>query len=180
MKKHFNKIIVATIIATSVIGGAAIGQQTQMSEKERAIMEESIGEASYVAESQSKYASDKEIIAEADLPKEIKNYIQKHFSDSKVLKAEREKTAAGTKHEVKLDKGVGLEFNGKNEIVEIDGSSELPESVIPSAIFKYVKTNFPENVITDWELKVNMQEIELDSGIELKFDLNGEFLRTDE
>ena len=92
------------------------------------------------------------VIPEAELPNAVKKYIKKHFPDHKVLKAEKEKSGSGHKHEVKLDKGVELEFNTKNEITEIDGTIKLPNSVIPKSILKYVETNYPENVITDWKL----------------------------
>ncbi|HZH86586.1 MAG TPA: PepSY-like domain-containing protein [Brumimicrobium sp.] len=178
MKKHFNKILVATIITSSVIGGAAIAQG-QNSDTEKTTIGESVDGVDFIAEVQFRNDDKKEIIAEADLPKEIKKYIAKHFPDSKVLQAEREETLAGFHHEVKLDKGVELEFDGNNKIVEIDGTSILPESVIPATIFKYVKTNYPENGITDWKLEGNKQEVELDNGIELEFNKNGEFVRID-
>ncbi len=120
------------------------------------------------------------VIPEAELPSAIKKYIKKHFSDYKVIKAEKEKTLSGHKYEVKLDKGVELDFNEKNEITEIDGTMKLPNSAIPKSILKYVEKNYPENVITDWELDKNKQEVKLDSGIELEFSLKGEFVRIDQ
>lgn len=119
------------------------------------------------------------VIPESELPKEIKDYLKKHFPDSKVLKVEKEKSGLGHKHDLKLDNGIELEFNSKNEITEIEGSIKLPDSVIPKSILKYVETNYPENGVTDWKLDKNKQEVELDNGIELEFNLNDEFLRID-
>ncbi|HLV41749.1 MAG TPA: PepSY-like domain-containing protein [Brumimicrobium sp.] len=179
MRRDLNNFLIATFIATFVIGGFAIGQITQISEKEKTIIQESLDDMSYVNAAHATEKNMKEIISEADLPVDIKTYIAKHFSDSKIIKAEREKAMNGIKHEVKLDSGVELEFNGKNEIVEIDGTSKLPETVIPKSILKYVKTNYPDNAITDWELKSVKQEVKLDNGIELEFNLAGKFLRVD-
>lgn len=120
------------------------------------------------------------VIPEAELPSAIKKYIKKHFSDYKVIKVEKDKSLTGHTYEVKLDKGVELDFNENNEITDIDGTMKLPDSAIPKSILKYVEKNYPENVITDWELNKTNQEVKLDSGIELEFSLKGEFVRIDQ
>ncbi|NLW30122.1 MAG: hypothetical protein GXY77_01545 [Fibrobacter sp.] len=74
---------------------------------------------------------------------------------------------------------MSLEFNRKNEIIDIDGVSQLPNSVIPEKILQYVTTNYPTNFITDWELDGKNQQIELDNGLDLEFNMNGDFLRID-
>jgi hypothetical protein len=45
------------------------------------------------------------------------------------------------------------EFNNKKKIIEIDGRSWLPDGVTPAGGSAYVKANYPNNQITDWELK---------------------------
>lgn len=85
-------------------------------------------------------------------------------------------------YEVKLDNAIELEFNSKNQVKEIKSRSgiKLPDSVIPPSILSYVKANYRQNSIVEWELKKKKQEIELENGIELEFDLNGKFLRIDD
>jgi hypothetical protein len=78
-----------------------------------------------------------------------------------------------------LSDGISLEFNRKREIISIDGTSQLPTSVIPEKIFQYVENNYFGNVITDWELDGKNQQIELNNGLDLEFDMNGDFLRLD-
>jgi hypothetical protein len=60
-----------------------------------------------------------------------------------------------------------------------DGTTQLPDSVIPTALLDYVKEKHPENFITDWELENKHQQIRLDNGLSLEFDLDGKFLRID-
>jgi hypothetical protein len=43
-----------------------------------------------------------------------------------------------------------------------------------------VKTNYPNNVINDWELDDGIQKVELDNSIDLEFSQKGEFLRIDD
>ncbi|UTC63699.1 PepSY-like domain-containing protein [Treponema sp. OMZ 788] len=114
-----------------------------------------------------------------DLPEKAQNYVKTHFPDAKPLRAEKEKDGLSVKYEIKLDNMIELDFNSKGEITGIDGNSKLPDSVIPKEILDYVKKHYPDNYITDWNLEKKTQEVELDSGLELKFDLKGKFLRID-
>lgn len=122
---------------------------------------------------------DKEvIITENNIPSEIKTYVAEHFPATSILRAVKDKD--GTElYEITLANGVNLEFNKQNEIIDIDGNSKLPDSVIPSALLTYINTNYPSSFIIGWEIRGNNQEIELNSSIELVFTMAGEFLRID-
>jgi len=50
---------------------------------------------------------------------------------------------------------------------------------VPANITKYVKAQFPNNIIVKISKKYNGYEIELNSDIELKFDAKGNFLYAD-
>jgi len=76
-------------------------------------------------------------------------------------------------------RSVSLEFNRKKEIIDIDGVSQLPNSVVSEKLLQYVATNYPNNVIIDWELDDKKPKIELDNGLDLEFKMKGEFLRID-
>ena len=56
----------------------------------------------------------------------------------------------------------------------------VPAALIPTAIAQYVKTNFPNNIITKIEKKYNGYDIELETDLELKFDKSGKFLYADD
>jgi hypothetical protein len=82
------------------------------------------------------------------------------------------------KYEINLE-GIKLEFNSKYRIIDIDGKSRLPDSVIPQKIRQYVTTNYSGNVITDWEIDGRKQQIGLDNGVDLEFTMSGDFIRID-
>lgn len=110
------------------------------------------------------------------LPSFINEYIKTHFASRRILKAVQGRNGFRKTYDVFLDGEISLEFNHKGEAIEIEGSSKLPDSVIPQNIIDFISINYPDNVIIEWELEGRTQEIELDSGLELIFDVNGEFL----
>ena len=121
----------------------------------------------------------KVIIPSSELPVEISTYTATHFPNNTILQVILDKEGFKKTYEVTLSEGFSLEFNRDMEIIEIEGISQLPESVIPEKIWQYVRANYPNNVITEWELDGKKQEIELDNGLELEFNMNGDFLRID-
>ena len=119
------------------------------------------------------------ILLQSDWPAEIISFVETHFPELAILQVATEKEGLKKKYEVKLEGRVSLEFNHKMEIIEIDGYSRLPDSVIPAKILDYVNQNYPENYIIEWELEGKNQQVELDNGLELEFSMSGEFLRID-
>ncbi|MCC6600249.1 MAG: PepSY-like domain-containing protein [Crocinitomicaceae bacterium] len=123
---------------------------------------------------------DKEtILPEQDVPIEIKNYISTHFPDCNITKTIKEKGEKEEMYEVTLSCGVKLEFNKAKSIIDIDGTSKLPDSVIPVEILNYVNFHYPGNHVVGWEIQSNNQEIQLNNGFVLIFTMSGDFLRVE-
>ncbi len=120
-----------------------------------------------------------QLILATDLPSEIKNFITTHFPSNTVAQVIKDRDGLTKTFDIILSSSISLEFNRKNQIINIDGVSKLPDSVIPEKIIQYVRTNYPTNVITDWELDNRNQQIELDNGLDLEFSMAGDFLRID-
>jgi len=120
-----------------------------------------------------------ELIPVAEAPSAVAEYLNQHFSGQSILQITKDKDGFTKTYDVILDGGITLEFNRKFEIIDIDGTTQLPDSVIPTALLDYVKEKHPENFITDWELENKHQQISLDNGLSLEFDLDGKFLRID-
>jgi hypothetical protein len=118
-------------------------------------------------------------LSEADIPVAIKTYVSTHFASNTINRAVRETENSEVTYDIFLTENIVLEFNNNLEITDIDDDSELPNSVIPQPILDYVALNYPNNFITDWELEINYQEVELNNGIELEFTLDGVFIRID-
>ncbi|HLS30653.1 MAG TPA: PepSY-like domain-containing protein [Flavobacteriaceae bacterium] len=123
--------------------------------------------------------SNEEVLTEAEIPAEIKTYISTHFDGHSIIRAEKETDNQIINYEIYLSENFNLEFNSEYEITEIDGVTELPNSVIPQPILDYVTLNYPYHFISDWELEINHQQIELSNDLELDFDLDGNFLSID-
>jgi hypothetical protein len=120
------------------------------------------------------------VIPTSELPTEIKDYVSTHFPNSSIVKSVKENDSFTKTYEILLEGNFKLEFNKKKEIIEIDGVSKLPDSVIPEKIRTYVFDNYPTNVITDWELEGKNQKIELDNDLALEFNMDGDFIRIDD
>lgn len=112
-------------------------------------------------------------------PTEIQQFLNTHYKDQNVVKFKTDKDKNLMKYKVTLSNNTKLEFDNNYKITEIDSKVKVPESVVPTAILAYVKANYPNNYITDWELDDLNQQVELNNGIELEFNMNGEFLRID-
>lgn len=118
-------------------------------------------------------------LSDSEIPETIQSYITTHFGENMILNAEKETENDEVNYEIYLTDNTNLEFNSNYEIIDIDSTSKLPDSVIPEAILDYTATNYPDNYITDWELELDHQQVELDNNVELEFDINGDFIRID-
>ncbi len=119
------------------------------------------------------------VLSEAEIPAEIMAYLNEHFASNAIIRALKEMDDNTVEYEVYLDGDYELEFNENFEIISIEGITELPDSVIPQSILDYVTQNYPNDFIVEWELEDDHQQVELNNGIEIKFTLNGEFIRVD-
>lgn len=119
------------------------------------------------------------VLPESEWPAEIKTFVDTHFTDFAILQVVKDKDGLKKTYDVRLEGSFKLEFNSKMEIIEIEGTDRLPDSVIPDKILDYVNTNYPQNYIIEWELEGKNQEVKLDNRLELQFTMSGEFLRID-
>jgi hypothetical protein len=114
-----------------------------------------------------------------NMPMEIRTYITTHYPSQLITESVIDKTDSIKTYEIKLNNATSLEFNYKKEILDIDGTTELPNTVISSKIFDYVSVNYPNNFITGWEMDEGKQEVELNNRVDLEFDMNNVFLQID-
>lgn len=120
-----------------------------------------------------------EVIAEAELPTKARDFVTTHFPEQTISQVVKDKDGKSVSFDVVLDNGIDLDFKEDGSCTSIEGFSQLPDSVIPEDILAYVNQNYPENFITEWELEGNEQEVQINSGIELRFNVNGTFLNID-
>lgn len=120
-----------------------------------------------------------EILPLTDIPSEISNYVSTHFPDNAIIKAIKDTDGRELNYDITLEGGFLLEFNRKKEVTDIEGFTNLPDSVIPAKLLEYVASNYPDNFIIGWELDDRNQQIKLDNHFELEFSMNGDYLRID-
>ena|SRR5699024_2286996 len=118
--------------------------------------------------------------AQPDLPKPIQQYIETHFQNSKVIKYKTEWTPIKAKYKVYLSNHIELEFGKNFDIKEIEGKAGIPKALIPEKLLAYINEHYPDAQLKEWEKKVRKQEVSLVNGLELEFDLKGNFLRIDD
>lgn len=125
---------------------------------------------------------DDEVVNETSLPTAAQTYLNTHFPAITVLRVERDRDDKVTTYEVSLENRIEVEFDASGQVLGIDGqkTERLPDSVIPATILDYTSSRYAQYFIVDWDKNSNNHEVELSNGLELVFDLNGAFLRTDD
>ena len=111
----------------------------------------------------------------AQLPQKAQQFITKHFSGVEFLSATMDDD-----YEVYLANGTKVEFTLQGDWKEVRCAGGVPAAIVPAAISKYVKTNYANAAIVKIDKKYSGYEVELNNGLELKFDAKGNFLAIDD
>lgn len=119
------------------------------------------------------------IVKVNQLPDKIREYIKNHFSALSVTQVTKDREGFQITYDVLLSDMTKLEFNKKDEVKDIESQYKLPDSVIPAKILQYVNNNYPGQVIKNWELDDQFQQVELSNGLELNFTSNADFSHID-
>lgn len=123
-------------------------------------------------------ACDKEKVVQSDdLPANASGFVSTHYAGKQILQVVKELDNLKTYFHVYLDNGSKLDFTRQGNIKKIEGTEEIPATVIPALILDYVEANYTSDFIRGWEIKDASQETKLSTGIQLEFDKNGNFLR---
>lgn len=145
-------------------------------------------------------------VAEGDLPQSILDYIAANYPDASINCAQMDDDG----YEVYISAGLELNFNLSGNFLYADdeddwcGSSEgnndgssdgntdgngsgadegyvaVDINDLPQAIIDYVAANYPGVTIEFAQMDDDGYEIDLSNGLELNFDLNGNFLYADD
>ena len=111
-----------------------------------------------------------------ELPQKSQQFITTHFSGVEVLSV-----TVDDDYEVYLANGTKVEFTLQGEWKEVKcPGSAVPAAIVPAAITKYVKAQFPNSAIVKIDKKYRGYEVELNNDLELKFDKDGNFIGVDD
>jgi hypothetical protein len=80
-----------------------------------------------------------------------------------------------------MKNGAEIEFDHQGNLKSIDCRvSAIPEGVVPEVIAHYVALHYPNHSIVEYVIGYRRITIELATGLELIFDLEGNFLGIDD
>ena len=116
-----------------------------------------------------------------ELPAPAQQFITTYFAQSDIAWIQWERDGMSKEYEVRLNNGTWIEFYSDGALEKIDcKTNAVPAGIVPETVVNYVSTNFPQVVIVKYQIDRRDQEVELNTGLELVFDLNGNFLHIDD
>lgn len=117
-----------------------------------------------------------------EVPANAKTFVTKYFPSSKVTAATKDtEFLGGTEYTVYLDNGTKIDFNSKGVWTEVEcGVTAVPAGIVPVKIANYVKTKYEGSDIVKIDVDKTDYEIRLSNGLEMKFNLNGDFIKIDD
>lgn len=109
-------------------------------------------------------------INQSELPKAAQTFITKYFSKDQVRKVEKDNGRRGMEYEVDFASGAEIDFTSDGNWKEVKAAhgTAVPTAIVPTAIAKYVATNFKGQTIVEISRKRGGYEVELSNGSELK------------
>lgn len=106
------------------------------------------------------------------LPKGAQTLIKKHFADATIQLAKEDPGILGSEYDVVFSDGTKVEFNDRGQWESIKCRNKaLPTAVVPQPIADYVKKHYPTAFITSIDRDARDYEVELNTGVELTFNM---------
>ena len=115
------------------------------------------------------YADDK-VFEFNKLPLAAKEFVLKYFPEDQVMLTTVDDDMVRPDYEVVLKSGAKMTFehNGTLDKVEVR-TGAVPAGVVPQQIETYVKSNYPDSQILEYEIGKKEYEVKLSNRIELTF-----------
>ncbi|WP_343707450.1 PepSY-like domain-containing protein [Flavobacterium sp.] len=122
----------------------------------------------------------KTVIKKEALPGNAQTFLKTHFGSKKPSYILEDKEILSTEYKVQFDNKIEIEFDKKGNWKEVDAKNgKVPKSIIPKKITSYIKENFPKEDVTKIEIESSGYETKLTNGLELKFNMKGDFIKID-
>ena len=123
-----------------------------------------------------------DVITRKQLPLTARNFINQYFTKPQISHIKIETGMLGSKkYEVLLTDRTEIDFDSNGNWTEVDcKKAAVPEALIPVSVREYVKTNFPQEMITKIERGRSGVEVELANDYSLKFNNKGKFVSMDD
>ena len=125
--------------------------------------------------------SDKPVLP-TELPAPVMSFIQQTYPGQTITFAQKDFELTGWKYEVFLADGSHVEFDTDDtwDKVESPMTQPVPAQLIPAPIATHLQANFPGAFVTKIDKERNGYEIELATGVELKYNKQGALMEMDD
>lgn len=118
------------------------------------------------------------IISFDQLPQKAQTIITTYFSIEEVMIVKLDKDDLQIEYDVKLKNGTELTFDSKGDLIEIDCHRQrVPDGLVPENVRAFVTANHPTAFVTEWSKNKFRLKVELNNGLELVFNNDGDFIR---
>ncbi len=114
------------------------------------------------------------------LPEEVTEFVQRHFSEKKIVGAEKDWDWLGAKYSVTVSDSTRICFNSENEWEEVESpSAGVPATMVPAQVAAYLRTSVPGVKILKIEKKGYGFYVELEGDAEIKLTEDGSPIERD-
>ena len=113
-------------------------------------------------------AEDKPVTFE-QLPAAAKEFINVNYPGEKMSYAFVDDDVIRPDYTVRLANGVEITFGHDGSLEKIETVGGVPDGVVPVQISDYVKSNYPDALILEYEVGRKEYEVKLSNRLELKF-----------
>ena len=118
-----------------------------------------------------------QMVSYSNIPVQAQAFIEKYFKSTDVSYIERELDGVHYEYNVYLKNATEIEFNYRGDIKSIDCRvSPIPAGIVPEIVMHYVTLHYPNHIVVEYAVEHRRLMIELGNGLELIFDLEGNFL----
>lgn len=122
--------------------------------------------------------SDKdEPIDPSKLPQKAQTFISTYYPSATIVTSKKD----GNEYDVLLDEGTNIEFDKSGEWKDVDATvgMTIASGFYPAGIDAYVSANYPGTGINEISKEKHGYDVELLTGLDLRFNTAGEFLGID-
>lgn len=120
-----------------------------------------------------------EMVNPNKLPSEAQTFLSTHFPNATIKTVIKDYDDISHTYQVTLSDGTFVEFRKGGEWKEVENRVEgVPSSVIPAKILDYLTNNYSDDFVVDIE-RDRRYDVELNTGLDLEFSLDGDFISID-
>ena len=114
---------------------------------------------------------------DVSVPVQATAFIDQYFPESSVVLVEIENDEGTREYSVWLNDGTKIEFDVQGNWKRVGRKKTgFPSILIPDTIMQYVKTHYPNNVVTKFSKKEYGYKLELSDDMDLRFNKQFQFI----